>query len=114
VALRALTDDLTTGTINRAQRRRKPSHRCNRHAAGHHQLLRADTGDHKYLLTAGLHSTSCSDTERVFDPSPEVSMRPGLWRAHDVAEMQAVLQSLPMYGWINAEVAVLERRHFRG
>jgi muconolactone delta-isomerase len=31
----------------------------------------------------------------------------GLWRAHDAAEMQAVLESLPMYGWITAETTPL-------
>jgi muconolactone delta-isomerase len=31
----------------------------------------------------------------------------GLWRARDVAEMDAVLESLPLYGWMSVETAPL-------
>ena len=31
----------------------------------------------------------------------------GLWRARDAAEMQAILESLPLYGWMTAQTTPL-------
>ena len=31
----------------------------------------------------------------------------GLWRARDAAEMQAIPESLPMYGWVTAQTTPL-------
>ena len=31
----------------------------------------------------------------------------GLWRARDAAEMQAILESLPLYGWMTAPTTSL-------
>ena len=31
----------------------------------------------------------------------------GLWRAQDAAEMQAILESLPLYVWMTAEITSL-------
>jgi muconolactone delta-isomerase len=31
----------------------------------------------------------------------------GLWRARDVAEMEAILESLPLYGWMTVETTAL-------
>lgn len=38
---------------------------------------------------------------------PGESRTLGLWRAHDPAEMQAILESLPLYPWLTAETTTL-------
>ena len=40
---------------------------------------------------------------------PGQSRTLGLWRAQDAAEMQAILESLPLYPWLTAETTTLGR-----
>ncbi|HYZ53763.1 MAG TPA: muconolactone Delta-isomerase family protein [Streptosporangiaceae bacterium] len=46
---------------------------------------------------------------RLWTPPAElhVSRELGLWRAKDADEMQAILESLPLYGWMTVETTPL-------
>jgi muconolactone delta-isomerase len=40
---------------------------------------------------------------------PEQDRALGLWKAHDSAEMQAILQSLPLYAWLTVQTTPLSQ-----